>query len=64
VHNTGESLLRDVDFFFFIYVTQEIDEGANKENHSTANRPPHIMGSSVAAIHEEVESVDSIPQRA
>src|SRR2546426_11446366 len=61
------SLLRDVDFLFLVHVTQEIDQRADEEHRATTNSPPHVMRSRRGALwvtHEEVESVDSIPQRA
>src|SRR5438105_3814626 len=61
------SLLRDVDFLFLVHVAQEIDQGADEKHHATTNRPPHVMRSHRGALrvtHEEVESVNSIPERA
>jgi hypothetical protein len=57
--------LSDVNFFFFVDVTQKIDQRADKENHATPNRPPHVMRPcGVTAIYEKVKPVNSISQRA
>jgi hypothetical protein len=56
----GVVLLSNVNLLFFVDVTKEINQSANKEYDRAANGPPHVMRSCFRAgsRNEEVELVD------